>query len=319
MNKEVVVFGGSGFIGSRLCSLLDTDSFKILDKQSGSKYPDLTEIVDVRNVDDVVSHSSGARCIVNLAAEHKDNVAPSSLYYDVNVDGAKHICEASEKNGVEKIVFTSTVAVYGLNKVNPDEQHAIGPFNHYGKSKYQAEEVFTEWQEKDPENRSLVIIRPTVVFGENNRGNVYNLLKQISSGKFLRIGKGENKKSMAYVGNVAAFLKHCVDEMPSGIHIFNYVDTPDLTTNELIKVCEEALSKNTPKVKIPYGMGLLAGYGFDVLAKVTGKELPVSSVRIRKFCATTQFNASKAHGTGFKPPYTLREGLDNTLKHEFQS
>ena len=54
----------------------------------------------------------------------------------------------------------------------------------------------------------MTIIRPTVIFGEKNRGNVYNLLKQIASGKFLMIGKGQNRKSMAYVGNVVAFIKY---------------------------------------------------------------------------------------------------------------
>ena len=55
--------------------------------------------------------------------------------------------------------------------------------------------------------KAINILRPTVIFGERNRGNVYNLLRQISSGKFLMVGKGENKKSMAYVGNIVAFIK----------------------------------------------------------------------------------------------------------------
>jgi nucleoside-diphosphate-sugar epimerase len=64
-------------------------------------------------------------------------------------------------------------------------------------------------------------------------------------------------------------------------------------------------------------LGMLAGFGFDVLSSITGKKFPVSSVRIKKFCATTQFDASKANSLGFKPPYTLSEGLNNTLQNEF--
>ena len=70
-----------------------------------------------------------------------------------------------------------------------------------------AEKIIKKWYEADPSNTSITIIRPTVVFGERNRGNVYNLLKQISSGKFLMVGKGQNKKSMAYVGNLVALIK----------------------------------------------------------------------------------------------------------------
>ena len=132
------------------------------------------------------------KTVVLLAAEHRDDVAPTSLYYDVNVQGTKNVLAAMDKAGVKNIIFTSSVAVYGLNKKNPNEEHAADPFNHYGKSKWQAEEVLREWYRKDAETKSLTIIRPTVIFGERNRGNVYNLLKQIASGNFLMVGKGTN-------------------------------------------------------------------------------------------------------------------------------
>ena len=67
----------------------------------------------------------------------------------------------------------------------------------------------------------------------------------------------------------------------------------------------------------PYWLGMLGGYGFDILAFVTRKKLTVSSVRVKKFCATTEFDASKALATGFKAPYTLGEGLVRTLEFEF--
>ena len=222
-----------------------------------------------------------------------------------------------DKNGVKNIIFTSSVAVYGLNKKNPDENHQTDPFNHYGKSKWQAEEVLREWFNKDPENRSLTIIRPTVIFGERNRGNVYNLLKQIASGKFLMVGKGLNYKSMAYVGNVAAFIKYQLQNIKPGYQVFNYIDKPDLNMNELVAQVEKSLSKNIPSTHFSYWLGMLGGFGFDILSKITGKKFSVSSVRVKKFCAITQFDASKAHTCGFKAPYTLSEGLDNTLHYEF--
>ena len=70
------------------------------------------------------------------------------------------------------------------------------------------------------------------------------------------------------------------------------------------------------ELKIPYWLGMLGGYGFDLLSFITRKKLPISSVRVKKFCATTQFNSTKAH-SNFKAPYSLKEGLDLTLEHEF--
>lgn len=252
-----------------------------------------------------------------LAADHRDEVSPIPLYYDVNVQATRNALEAMDKNGVKNIIFTSSVAVYGLNKKNPNEQHPTDPFNHYGKSKWQAEEVLRKWYDKDPKNRSLTIIRPTVIFGERNRGNVYNLLKQIASGKFLMVGKGSNYKSMAYVGNVTAFIKYQLENLMPGYKLYNYIDKPDLNMNELVSQVEKSLNKKIPSTHFPYWLGMLGGYGFDFLSKLTGKKFSVSSVRVKKFCATTQFDATLAHSCGFKAPYTLSEGLHRTLQYEF--
>ena len=221
-----------------------------------------------------------------------------------------------DKAGVKNLIFTSSVAIYGLNKLNPDENHPEDPFNHYGKSNWQEEKVIKELYENDPGGKSITILRPTVIFGERNRGNVYNLLKQISSGKFMMIGKGQNKKSMAYVGNIVAFIKDRIERQEPGYHIFNYADKPDFTMAELSAIIERKMKISIPKTQIPYWIGMLAGYGFDLLARITGKKLSISSVRVKKFCATTQFDAAKAH-SAFEAPYTLEEGLNNTLEFEF--
>ena len=251
-----------------------------------------------------------------LAAEHRDDISPKSLYYDVNVQGTKNVLKIMDNIGVHNLIFTSSVAIYGLNKTNPSENHSEDPFNHYGKSKWQAEEVIKRWYNNDPENKSVTIIRPTVIFGERNRGNVYNLLNQISSGKFLMIGRGQNKKSMAYVGNIVALIKNRLERSEPGFHVFNYADKPDFSMTELTELIEKKMNIKLSKIRIPFWIGMFVGYGFDLISILLRKKLIVSSVRIKKFCATTQFDASKAHKI-FKAPYTLKEGLDKTLEHEF--
>lgn len=155
------------------------------------------------------------------------------------------MCWRPWKNGVKNIIFTSSVAIYGLNKHNPDENHPHDPFNHYGKSKWQAEEVLREWYNKAPTERSLTIIRPTVIFGERNRGNVYNLLKQIAGGKFMMVGAGTNYKSMAYVGNIVEFIKYKLKNVAAGYEVYNYVDKPDLNMNQLVAEVEQSLNKRS--------------------------------------------------------------------------
>ena len=316
---KIAIIGGSGFVGTRLIELLRHEHQVInIDKQPSHFHNDITLIGDVRDEAKLTQQlSTGYDAIVLLAAEHRDDVTPTTLYYDVNVQGARNVLTAMNKNGIRRIIFTSSVAIYGLNKPNPNEDHPADPFNHYGKSKWEAEEVLRAWYQEDPEKRNLDIIRPTVIFGERNRGNVYNLLKQISSGTFCMIGKGDNKKSMAYVGNIVAFIHFLLTEQKQAYHVYNYVDKPDLSMNDLVHHVSQVLKKHIPSTHLPYWLGMMAGYGFDLIAWITRKKLTISSVRIKKFCATTQFDASAAHSSGFHAPYTLSQGLERTLEYEF--
>lgn len=313
----ITVIGGSGFIGSRFCKRLQEKSFKfqIVDKRKGVSFPEKTSIANVRNYQDLHDEVQG-EAIINLAAEHRDDVSPKSLYDEVNVDGARRVCEVAESKGINKIIFTSSVAVYGFAPIGTDESGKIDFFNDYGRTKYEAELIYTTWQSKDPENRSLVIIRPTVVFGEQNRGNVYNLLKQIASGKFVMIGNGLNRKSMAYVENVAAFLEFSLNFGP-GVHLYNYVDKPDFNMNTLVSNVNKALGKETKiGLRLPYILGYSTGKLFDLAAWISGKKFSISSIRVKKFCSDTAFGTT-IDKTGFERPCTLEEGIDNTIKYEF--
>ena len=313
-----LIIGGSGFIGTRLCKRLSKSNsdFSIIDKKVSNSFPDKCLQTDIRNVEQLLNADCETNVLVNLAAEHRDDVSPKSLYDDVNVQGARHVCEFADAKQITSIVFTSSVAVYGFAERGTDETGNINPFNDYGRTKYEAEEVYKHWQAKDPEKRSLTIIRPTVVFGEQNRGNVYNLFKQIASRRFVMVGDGKNRKSMAYVENIAAFLEHALTNGP-GIHTYNYIDKPDFDMNTLVKKVKSALGID-PKVgtRIPYLIGLIAGYSFDGIAKFTGKKFPISSIRIQKFCKDSTYNTSLAT-TGFTPPVQLDEAIYKTIAYEF--
>jgi len=318
---KITMIGASGFVGTRLIDLLRNEpqkyELKNIDLQPSHFFNDITVIGDVREQDQMDKMLAGSDVVVLLAAQHRDDVTPTSLYYDTNVGGMEVTLKAMEKNGIKRLIFFSSVAVYGLNKPNPNENYSPKePFNHYGKSKWQAEQVADKWHQNHPD-WNIDIIRPTVIFGERNRGNVYNLLNQIQSGHFLMVGKGKNQKSMAYVGNIVAFVKFMIDNVTSGYNVFNYIDKPDMTMNELVAHVSDVLKKHIPATHFPYWMGMMGGYCFDLLAKVTGKKLTVSSVRVKKFCATTQFDSSKAMSSGFVPPFTLKEGLARTLEFEF--
>lgn len=287
---------------------------KIYDKDHSHKAEE-NSCLDIE-VPESLERLSGAEAFINLAAEHRDDIRPLSRYDDVNVQGSVNVCDAARKHGVNKIIFTSSVAIYGFAPADTDESGEPNYFNDYGRTKYLAEQVYKDWQAEDSENRTLVIVRPTVIFGEGNRGNVFNLLKQIASGRFVMFGNGKNRKSMAYVENVAAFLEYSLSFMP-GLHIYNYIDKPDFDMNTLVSEARKTLfGKNNVGLRLPAFLGMAIGYFADFVAKITGKTLPVSSIRVKKFLSTTQF-ASSVSETGFVPPVNLEEGLARTLRYEF--
>jgi nucleoside-diphosphate-sugar epimerase len=313
---RVGVIGGSGFIGSWLVDALHGRGHdaRIVDVERSERYPGLVAPADVRDRAALLAACRGCNVLYNLAAEHRDDVRPRERYQQVNVQGAHNTCAVAEELGIERVVFTSSAAVYGLPQGEADEESPCRPFNEYGRTKLEAETAFRRWA-AGSSRRSLTIVRPTVVFGPGNRGNVYVLLQQIASGRSVMIGKGANRKSMAYVGNVADFLVHALDFGP-GVHVYNYVDKPDVDMRGLLALVQRTLGTNG-SLRIPYAVGLAAGVGFDLAALVTRRQFPISAVRVRKYAASTQFKAERALSTGFRPAHTLEAALIDTIRHEF--
>ena len=314
---KVSVIGGAGFIGTSLCKLLFKSNipFEIIDLNTSHEFPTLTKIGDVRSYDSMQKLITGD-VVVNLAAVHRDDVEDINEYYSTNVNGAKNISLVCLKRNIKRIIFTSSVAIYGIVNKPTNESGLVNPFNDYGKSKYSAEKEFICWADSNDKNK-LVIIRPTVVFGEGNRGNVYNLLNQIARNKFIMIGSGRNKKSLAYVENLSSFIQNCIYTNENKL-IINYADSPDLNMNELISFTLNKLNLNLiTKIKIPYPLGLMIGMFADILRILFRKKLPISYIRIKKFCGTTSFFSSHPFRINFKVPYSLTNGLAKTIEHEF--
>ena len=309
----IQIIGGAGFVGSRLAQVLVNQGrqFEIFDKSiDGPGYCDVTE------PSTLASLPYGGDVVINLAAEHRDDVQPASLYDQVNVQGARNVCNYCRERNIQQIVFTSSVAVFGFADEGTDESGPLRPFNDYGRTKMEAESVYRDWLMEDIGSRSLIIIRPTVIFGEQNRGNVYNLLSQVASGRFLMFGPGTNRKSLAYVQNVAEFLAFSLQFGP-GEHLYNYVDKPDLDMNTLIaKARLELFGLNNVGPRLPSWLGILTGIGFDVVALISRRKLSITSMRVKKFMASTSFN-SASPDSGFIAPVTLDDALRRTLRYEF--
>jgi nucleoside-diphosphate-sugar epimerase len=159
---NICIIGGSGFIGGYLMNLLlNYHSILNIDKVKSLTHEDvrfvqcdITDYPKLRR-----SIPSEIDIVILLAAEHKDDITPTSRYYDVNVEGTENVLQVMTEKNIYNIIFTSSVAVYGLDKQKPDELSPTSPFNHYGKSKLEAENVLRRWYDNDQNGKSLIIIR----------------------------------------------------------------------------------------------------------------------------------------------------------------
>ena len=114
---------------------------------------------------------------------------------------------------------------------------------------------------------------------------------------------------MAYVGNLVLLLAQVLDRDGQG-EIVNYADKPDLSVGETVNVIRDELGQSsTPMRRLPYWLGMLGGYGFDVLARIRNRKYTISSIRIKKFCASTQVATRVFEDLDFEAPWSLEEGL----------
>lgn len=311
---RVLVTGGSGFIGRYFCERLRAEGHDvvILDLvPPGWAHEGITvRLGDVRDASAVRQALEGSDLVIHLAAAHHDFGISTPTYFGVNEGGARVLTEEMDRAGVRRACFFSSVAIYGNAPEPRTEETSPAPANPYGASKLAGEAMFRRWVEQGDGRRALVI-RPAVVFGPRNFANVYALMRQIHSGLYLPVGRGVNVKSMAYVENVVDATLHLLAQpaLPA-FDAYNYVDLPQLTSRGIGDAIAEALGRRPPAVSLPLPVALALAAPFDALIRVTGRNLPISSARVRKLATMqTKFEAGKVRAAGFAPAHSLRDGI----------
>lgn len=323
---KICVTGGSGFIGSHFYDVLLArgHELSIIDLVPPTRDQSRARFVqgDIRDRAKMSEAAEGCQAVLHLAAAHHDFGISREEFFSVNEHGAQVLCDVMDQRSIRNICFYSSVAVYGEIPEPITESSTPKPVSDYGQSKLAGEKVFHAWIDKAAAERTCLVIRPTVTFGERNFANMYSLIRQIESGRFLPIGDGRNVKSLSYVENIVAATMYLwgVDDIEPrnpvgpGFHVFNYIEKPDFTSREITAACYESLGKKMPSFSVPLPLALVLGLPFDAVIAVTGKNLPVSTARMKKLCTQTKYEADKVLAAGFRPPVSLRQGIDRMVK-----
>ncbi len=323
-----IITGGAGYVGNHLINqLINEKSYEqivILDVKSpefdysGSSIKVEFVNADVReDINPQPFRELGCdenTVIYNLAAICRIPGFPEIDYYRTNILGAETVCQLAEDLGVRKVVFTSSVSPYGASEELKTEESIPQPKDPYGGSKMAAEYIHKGWQKKDPENRTLSILRPGIIFGKGERANFTRLYESQKKGFFVYPGRKDTKKACVYVKDVARACYHFSKREP-GQHLFNTVYKKPPTIEEICLNVAEHTDAKKPLFKVPGPLIIFAAYCIMVLGKIIGKEFTgIHPDRVKKVMISTNVSGEKLANSDFELKYSLADGIKDWYK-----
>lgn len=242
----------------------------------------------------------GYDAILHLVAiVHQTKAIPEEEYFHVNRDLAVRTAMAAKAAGVKQFVFLSTVKVYGDSQPREgiwNEASECFPDDSYGKSKYAAEIALKELEDK---SFNVSIVRTPLVYGEEVKANMLNLINIIRKFPILPLGNIKNRRSFTSVRNLTAYIDRIIEKRASGVFIAK--DLKDLSTTELVKVISNTIGKRVYLLPIPVFMASLC---MKIYPKIFS----------RLFGNYFFENEATIRALQFTPPETIEEGLRNMIK-----
>ena len=301
-----LLFGGSGFIGHHLTNLIKEKELipYVFDIEEPITKDSFFETVDVREDIKTTYQPFKNDIIFNLAAVHRTPGHPSNEYFETNLLGAENVCNYASKHKISTIVFTSSIATYGTYEAQKSEDTIPRPDIPYGISKLTAEYIHKLWQQEDPENRRLIIVRPGVVFGEFEKGNFTRLINSISKNRFFYPGRKDTIKACIYVKDLVNIVFQMTEKEKDGVSTYNLTYQPAPSIKKICTVISNNGKLFAPKIKLPSVVLLIIS---KMIYSITKKE-SIHPDRVKKLMISNNIN-----GTKLNSRYTLKYGLESGI------
>lgn len=315
---NILIVGSSGFIASHLnFELVKKHNIFGIDKKKSNNTKFLA---DVRQELILNKLPKKIDVIINLAAVHREPGHKSSEYFDTNILGAEHVCEFAEKVKCNHIIFTSSISPYGIEDKLKDEETIPCPNTPYGSSKLAAEKIHIAWQNRDLKKRILTIVRPGVVFGKGEGGNMSRLIKLIHKNFFFYMGNKGTRKAGIYVKELVNQIlwvheMQVKNKLPK-ITLFNATMWPNPSISDYVNNVKKVARIKRLVPSVPYWFLMSFGFAFEFLFKAIGKQNPFSPVRLRKLVRPNLVKPSFLLKNKYKPIYSLRSALEDWKKED---
>ncbi|HEC81540.1 MAG TPA: NAD-dependent epimerase/dehydratase family protein, partial [Thermoplasmatales archaeon] len=303
---NVLVTGGSGFIGRYLVDELVENGYKVsvLTRQSSLKIKGVKVFQGDITKPETFSHLlKGVDAVFHNAAYAMD-WGRKSLIYRVNVEGTRNVAEVCKEKGVERIVYTSSAGVYGFPNTNEwiREDSPKKPLNAYQKSKFEGENVLRSYS-----GLHVSIVRPPLVFGAGAKATRI-VLSKMEQSRMPFIGDGNNYISIVHPRDVAQCLRLALEKDKKGEE-FNVVSFIT-TIREFFEEAAAELKVKPPEKHIPYPFAYVAAFFNEFFTK----EPSLTRFRVKSLGTTRRVSCEKAKKVlGYKPRYDLKSTVEDMV------
>ena len=320
-----LVTGATGSIGPRVVESLHKAGYRIrtlsLDEPPSGMWPgNAIEalIGDVTDPSIVLSAMRGVDAVIHLAALLHIVNPPDSLrehYRKINVGGTKTVIDAAVKTNVRRLLFFSTIAVYGNTRGQiVDEETQPQPDTYYAQTKVDAEKIVLA--AKNVAGQPIgTVIRLGAVYGSRIKGNYRQLLIALERGRFLPIGKGQNRRTLIYDKDVANAAILALNHPAAAGRIYNVSDGRYHTLVEIIAEMCKALGRKPPRFSIPAAPVRVTAGVLENAAKIVGSTSPLNRATIDKYLEDIAVDSRLIQTElGFKPQFDLACGWQDAVQ-----
>jgi UDP-glucose 4-epimerase len=318
-----LVTGATGALGPALVRALVSDGWSVRalarTPPPAGLLPAGVDVIaaDVTDSGAVGEAMAGVQVVMHLAAKlHIANPSPAlrAEYERVNVQGTRTVVEAARAAGVLRLVFFSTISVYGPSRGRTlAEATPPAPETIYATTKHAAEQVVLG-ASAGPDGPPATILRLAAVYGPRVRGNYRRLLRALARRRFVPVGAGRNRRTLVHEEDAARAALLAARHPDAIGEVFNVTDGGSPTLDEIVRVMCAALGRRPPAVALPAGPVRAAAWLAERAAGLAGRRLPLRAA-VDKYLEEVVVDGRRLRDRlGYRPALTLEAGWRQTVE-----
>ena len=311
--RTVCIFGGSGFIGSHAAERYIAGGDRVVIADLVPPAHDLLEHPLIQyvacDVRERINLAYRPTLILNLAAVHRTPGHPDHSYYDTNVGGALRVTQWAAEAECQRLIFTSSIAIYGAREETLTETSVPAPNTAYGRSKILAEDIHLRWAVAD-KGRKVSIVRPAVIFGPREKGNFTRLARALKQRRFVYPGRSDTIKACAYVEDLVDLFVF-LEQQAVETQVLNFAYPTPSTIEDICAAFADVAGYRRPWAR----SATFLGPAVSLLGKLSERDVIVPGTsRIQKLTRSTDVRPATLSSQGFVWRTDLRTAIAEWMR-----